>query len=485
MKRYIFFAAFLVFALCLCFGIVADNTPILTGDANIDSGIYTITNKLGGENLNAFNFDYSDEGYAYIDEPSGDEGESILILKQEDGTYLLYPQNEEGKYAFFMDDNADGHVAKAEELTASSYFNISAADGGYVITNNGGLALGISDETRHKKSLVCGSEYLGGDEQKWEISAVPVTSIELKTVATSQEVRLNSVSAVYAIVKPAYMKRFVEWYSSDETVLMIDDDGTFCALGVGTATVTAKLGDVIKSIDIKVVDKSAFTWYSQNLAINGGWRGDELSGVYFQSGGTYKRFIINGHNRGLDWMDSGCFLTSIAMVLHNLGARYGAGYDFRFEADGNLEVDPYITALANSGNRGLLTPSGTLYNDPILVRYGPMEKAFTLYGQPIELVQRYDVTKASLKAALDMHPEGVIVGMKNSYNGTHYVVVTECINPNADPENYRFIIYDSAGLRASHAYNVPFELSISYDSMRYNYSHMRSMIVFNIVPTEE
>ena len=486
MNRYKLLFAALALALCVCLGIAVSSTDA-ESTAALDSGIYVVTNKSNGNNLNAFDFSYADGGYAYTDSPSGDEGENILLLKQDNGTYLLYPQSEAGKYAYCMDGGkADGRVAKSEQLTDTSYFNITYRDGGYVITNSAGFALGVGEDTLYKKTLVDGAEYASTEEQKWEFTSVDVSSLELKTVLTNGEAKLNSVSAVYAVTKPAYMKNFVEWSSSDESVLLIDTDGTFCALSVGTATVTATLGNVSESIDITVVDEEAFTWYSQHLASSGGWHGGDLSGVYFQSGGSYKRFIINGFNRGLDWMDQGCFLTSIAMVLHNLGARYDAGYDFRFEADGNLEIDPYVAALANSGNRGLTSSHGTLYGNPILISYGQLRSSFTLYGQPVKFTQTYGVTKASLKAALDNHPEGVIVCMQNSYNGTHYVVVTDCINPDAEnPNNYRFAIYDASGLKASEGDNVPFELSISYDDMHYRYSNMRSMIVFDIVAEEE
>ncbi len=483
MKKYIFAICAIALALCLCLGIMADTASDKDIAAPFESGIYTIKNVSNGQNLNAFDIKYSDAGYAYTDEESGEEGENVLLLKQDDGSYLLYPQSEEGKYAYCL---SDGKLAKSEEITVASYFEIAESDGGYLIKNKGGQALFVSDETLYKKPLVNSRDVSGDTAEKWELSKVEISSFELKTITKFNKVKLNSVSAVYAVVKPAYMKNFIEWYSSDESVLLIDDDGTFCAVGTGKATVTAMLDGTMKSIEITVVDEEAFTWYSQHLAANGGWYGNELSNVYFQSGGSYKRFIINGYNRGLDWLDEGCFLTSVAMVLRNLGARYEDGYDFRFDADGALEVDPYVAALANSGNRGLASSRGTLYNNPILIRYGQVEKAFTLHGQPIELVQKYSVTKSALKKALDAHPEGVIVGMKNSHNGTHYIVVTECINPEAtNPNNYRFMIYDSAGLSASQGNNVPFELSISYVTMRYRYSHMRSMVYFNIVPTEE
>ena len=476
MRKYLTVLLAIAFSLCLSFVIMADDN----GNAVLEDGIYNIKNTSSGEYLNAYDFSYNKNGYAYTDVKHDEEGENVLVLRQDDGSYLLYPQSEGGKYAFFSakDDNA---VMKSEEITERSYFTVSYEADGYTISDADGMYLSVGDEKLLNKTLVIKSGVKEGGSQKWEFSRVEVSSLELKMVTTSCVAKVNSVSAVYAVTKPAYMKQFIQWSSSDEAILMIDDDGTFCALSEGVATVTARLGNITQSIDVTVVDKDAFTWYSQHLAYDGGWHGGELSNVYFQSG-SYRRFIINGFNRGLDWMDQGCFLTSIAMVMHNLGARYEGGYDFRFDADGALEIDPYTAALANSNNRGLTSSKGTLYNNPILISYGRLNSAYTLHGRPVKFTQSYGVSKAALKAALDLHPEGVIVCMKNSYNGTHYIVVTECINPDAaSPSDYRFMIYDSAGLRASHGNNVPFELSISYDDMRYRYSHMRSMIVFNIV----
>lgn len=474
-NRHIFLYAVFVFALLLCIGIAAESGP--------ESGIYTMKNIADGTCLNAFDFQYAADGNAYTDTPSGEEGENILLLKQEDGTYLLYPQSEAGKYAFFAEGTGN-RVSKSEELTEASYFRISGDASGYVITTADGTCLGTTaKKTLYRKQLVMTEEYAEADTQKWELTSVPVSSLELKIVADT--VAVHSVSAVYALVKPSYMKNFVTWSSSDERILLIDDDGSFCALSEGTATVTATLDGISASIDVTVVDADAFTYYSQHHTTGGKWNGEDLAKVYFYSG-SYKRFLINGYNRGLDWMDEGCAITAVATVLHNLGARYEDGYDFRFEADGDLEADPYTVALANSGNRGLTGPTGTLYYNPIMMNLRKITDGFTLYGQKLEAKTLHGVTKAKLKAQLDAHPEGVIVAMKNNYNGSHYIVVTECVNPDAKRANdYQFKIYDPSGLHRYDGEDVLFEKSISYVTMRYRYYHMLSMVVFDFVPEDE
>ena len=69
-------------------------------EEELASGIYTIKNQADGTYLNAFDFAYAKDGYAYTAKYSGEEGENILLIRQDDGTYLLYPQSESGKYAF-------------------------------------------------------------------------------------------------------------------------------------------------------------------------------------------------------------------------------------------------------------------------------------------------------------------------------------------------------------------------------------------------
>lgn len=449
---------------------------------NINSGVYTVKNKASGQYINAFDFSFADGGYAYVANRSQSAGEDILFLALDDGSFLLYPQSESGKYAFALGSDVKGErITKSEETGELSEFYLRGDENGYVIATSGGHVLGITEQSQlYKKTLVLTEEYSGEDTQLWTLEPVEVSSLELRTV--SERVRKNSVSAVYALVKPAYMKQFIQWTSSDEDILLIDDDGSFCALEEGVVTVTATVGNLSESIEVTVLDKGAFTWYSQHLVSDGGWHGDILKDVYFYAG-VHERYIINGFNHNIDWMDQGCYITSVAMVLHNLGARYTDGYDFRFDAEGNLEVDPYVASLSNSRNHGLTTSSGTLYGNPISVNLSAITSNVTLHGQPIT-ANRYGFSKQLLKELLDKHPEGVIVGMHKGKD-SHYIVVSECLNPYANPSEYRFQIYDSAGLRRNHADNVPFEKSMSYVTIGYRYASMLSITVFDIAPVEE
>lgn len=475
-KRLILFLITAVLFSLLCCTAFADDT--------LKSGVYTIQNLSDGTYLNAFDRSYTKWGYAYTDKHTGDEGENILVIAREDGTYLLYPQSEMGKYAFTVaDEKVGSRISKSEEITEGSAFKVIRSEEGYTVETANGLVLGVTDGQKlYRKQLVLTEEKGSETSKLWDFCEVPITSVEVKTV--SDKVRVNSVSAAYVLVKPAYMANFATWESSNENVVMVDDDGSFCALSVGKATITATVSGISASITVEVVDADAFTWYSQHLAVGGGWHAKELEKVYFYSG-AYKRFIVGGYNRGLDWMDEGCAITSVAIVLKNLGARYEKGYDFRFEADGNLEADPYTVALANTNNKGLSGPTGTLYYNPVMMSLHNITSNFTLYGQPLSYKTTNGVTKAKLKEALDAHPEGVIVYMQNRHNGSHYIVVTECINPDAAKANdYKFKIYDPSGLTGPDGNNVAFEKSISYVTMRYRYSNMVSMTVINFAPED-
>lgn len=451
--------------------------------ADVDSGVYKIKNKATGYYLSAFDLDSDNEGCAHVTSGGADGADAVFVEKQPDGTFLLYPLGEGGEYPLSVDFfDAGANIRKAIEVSERSYFTIADSGEGYVFSPNDGVAIGATEEVLlGGKTLVLCEAYSGVDTQLWTLEPVAATSLELKTV--SERVRKNSVSAVYALVQPTYLKHFIKWTSSDESLLLIDDDGSFCALDDGIVTVTATIGDISRSIEVDIRDADAFTWYSQHLVSDGGWRGDELKNVYFYSG-VHERYIINGFNKNIDWMDQGCYITSVAMLLHNLGARYTDGYDFRFDVEGNLEIDPYVASLSNSRNHGIYTSSGTLYGDPISVNIAAIASNVTLHGRPITITRTGGFSKKALKEMLDKHPEGVIVGMHMGQD-SHYIVVYECLNPYANPSEYRFQIFDSAGLRRNHADDVAFEKSMSYLTIGYRYSNMISMTVVDIVPEEE
>ncbi len=473
MKKYLLTICTVIISCFLC-------VSALAAEEALQTGVYTLKNKASGQYMRAFDMADAEGGYAYTAAGGGKRETQFLLVLQEDGSYLLYPQSEEGKYALtVVNDMAKEFVSKSEQVAPGSYFHIKGGEDGYTVSTLGGYSLGVSDgAVLYRKTLVLAEEQSGEDTQKWEIAPVRISSFELKMI--SELVNVNSVSAVYAVIEPAYMKNFISWSSSDESILMIDKDGSFCALSEGTAVVTATLGDLSRSMEVTVVDDTAFVWYSQHNAINGGWHASELNEVYFYSG-SLKRYIIDKNNKKLDWMDQGCYLSSVAMVLRNMGARLNDGYDFRFDASGALEIDPYTTSLANSNNYGLTTSGGTLYGNPILVYINRIMSNVTLYGQKLVAKTYNSVTKESLKAMLDKHPEGVIVWMSKPPGTSHYIVVTKCLNPNAKPEDYRFQMYDSASYKREKGNNVPFEQTISY-SGGYRFSNMIRMHVFDFVP---
>lgn len=455
--------------------------PAAANDGGVESGVYTVCHTESGLYLDCFNHAYAAGGYAYADRASGRDGQMIYFDRQADGTYLLYPQSENGGFAFRIENNEIGaRIEKSEKIDELSYFDVTAENGSVRISPHGSpLVLGVSAKQKlYRKTLFTLEEAAGGSA--FTLSPVAVTSLSLKTVG--ENLRVNSVGTVYAVITPACMKKNLRWSCSDEAVLLLDDDGSFCAIGTGEVTVTAAVGDVSASITFTVTNAPAFTFYSQHMTAGGGWHAEELRDISFYAG-AFKRFIIPGFNHGLDWMDQGCGITSIATVLHNLGARYNDGYDFRFEADGNIEADPYTVALANTGNIGLTEESGTLYGNPILIYLSNITSRFTLYRRPIVATETPISSVKAVRDALKEHPEGVIVYMQYGEN-SHYAVFTECLNPaENNPAYLRFRIYDPAATLRGFGDNVLFEESMSYMT-GYRYGSVVKMITFSLKEDE-
>ncbi|MBQ9428924.1 MAG: hypothetical protein IJU41_05190 [Clostridia bacterium] len=472
MKKHIFE---ILYFLCFCAFLTA---AVCAAGEGVESGVYTVRHDGSGLYLDCFNHAYAREGYAYADKESGADGQMIFFARQEDGTYLLYPQSENGAFALRCPAAEVGaRIEKSEFIDEFSYFDVTADGGAVRIRPHGSpLVLGTAENQKLYRKTLFTLEAPEAADSTFTLSPVAVTSLSLKTVG--EAVRTGSVGAVYAVITPACMKKSVVWSCSDPSILLLDDDGSFCALSAGEVTVRAEVGDFSASVTFSVTDAPAFTFYSQHMAPDGGWHADELKNVSFYAGG-FQRFMIPGFNHGLDWMDEGCGITSIATVLHNLGARYNDGYDFRFEAEGNIEADPYTVALANTGNAGLSEASGTLYGNPILIYLSNITSRFTICRRPITAVETPISSVAAVRDALKTHPEGVVVYMQYGGN-SHYVVFAECLNPSeTDARRLRFRIYDPAATTRDFGDGVLFEDSMSYKT-GYRYGSVVKMITFGL-----
>lgn len=456
----------------------------------LESGVYRIRNLSTGLYIDAYDFVYDTKGSAYLDEKNGGEAQDIYVERLDDGTYVLHPQSEGGKYVLsYKNGTKRGSViTKAENVEKTEKFVIySSSNGNYTVSpavsGSGSVTLGVSSQlSGYKHNYLSIEKYTGSRAQQWGFEPIPTDGISLAFVST--KVKLYAVGTFYATLTPYnFGARNVEWTSSDENVLMIDGEGNYCALAPGKVTVTAVSGDKSTSCTVTVSKDAAFTWYSQHSAANSDWNGTALSGISFTSSGVRKRFMIDKYGRGADWMDEGCYLASVAMVLNNMGAKLTKGYDFRSGQTDNLPADPYTVALANSGNNGATNSRGVLYGNPILVSRSNIESRFNVGGKSITSTMSYDVSKKAIKEALDEHPEGVIVYFSRpSRNRTHYIVFTKCVNPGEkNPNNYKFEVCDSASYDAARGDHVLFEESISYTSEGYRMSSAVSMITWSIV----
>lgn len=82
----------------------------------------------------------------------------------------------------------------------------------------------------------------------------PITSIELSTISASLEV-METLQLNAAILPEDSDKKELEWYSSDEEVTAVDENGLVTALKLGTAVITVKdkCGDATSQCNINVI----------------------------------------------------------------------------------------------------------------------------------------------------------------------------------------------------------------------------------------
>ena len=187
----------------------------------------------------------------------------------------------------------------------------------------------------------------------------------------------------------------LSWSSSNEDVMLVGEDGSWCAVGLGSATITVSCGDAKTSFNVTVTDKNAYTWFSQNNIYTSDWDATDLKFLYFSSGGRLSKFAIDQKEYGeaTAWIDIGCGNCATAMVLKNMGAVKTHGYDFRTGQTGGLVPDPYTVALANSGNFGADSNKNVLYGDPVYMNWSYTVGQFNVDGKAVELSRVYYPSK--------------------------------------------------------------------------------------------
>ena len=348
------------------------------------------------------------------------------------------------------------HFLCAERDGAEVYFAFTAGE-------DGGMLLTVTSEP------ACG--------WRAELCRPQKMTLSMNTVKTRPYVAYTDLRVV---TEPAYFAKYTEWDSSDRRVLVVDDNGDFCALTEGDVVITVRFGDTVLTCEVNVSNDNRFAWYSQNNVSTGGWNGDALSGLYYIGDGMKKRCAANNSTKKTDWMSEGCSLCSIAQVLNNMGARYTDGYDFRSGISGNIMADPYTVALANLGHKGPEQGNVTLYGDPIMTRHNAIAAAFNVKGKTVTVKQKYAVTKKAIKEALDECPWGVIVCFENKAYGTHYITFNRCLNPDAEtPNDYIFTISDPAAVEPTIASDTVFEESYAYKVLHYRLGQAQLMQIWS------
>lgn len=482
-----------VFSALSCFGIgLSASESESTGNALLRNGIYRIRNVSNGMYLSAYTGTSSFVGKAYLKnfDPS-DNGQCFLITS-ENGEYRFSPMNENANYSLSWAGGTAagsliGSVPTAEDSLFMKFELSLLSDGNYTISHTRGDnaygVLGVSElRTDSKDPYASFVNFLQSDmSQQWQFELVPTTRITAAYNIT--KVRLYTTGKFYARKYPFNMVTDdIVWTSSDDEVLMIGENGVWCALSEGEVRVTASVDNVSVSFTVKVSPDYAFTWFSQNNIFTSDWDGTILQKVFFSAGGIKRVFALDAKASPYysNWIDSGCGLCSVAQVLHNLGATYANGYDLRSGQNGDIPADPYSVALANTGNRGALNENETINGNPTYMSWRSVLSKFYVNGEEVTSRKINYPSRETIKKLLDTHPQGLVAQLVSG-SKNHYVVIGKCINPDAVfSAQFRFTLYDPAAYFPEKGDGVPFEESTSYTYEKYRYTSILSVMVVDV-----
>lgn len=459
----------------------------------LSDGVYNIVNCSTGQYLDVYDMVYEPTGKAYLSAKSGESGQDFLIKRQDDGTYIIYPQSENGLYSLSYEfDIMEGEfISKKDQVSNQSKFNIIPTNYNenyisYTVKpacmSDDMLSLGLSGVNGSYGFPLAGLK-LNDNSPACQWQFIRVSSASLSIPCGYVNVKQGDYYDINELITPRHLIGNMVWESSDPEIATVDKYGIVYGASDGTAVITVSCGNQTAYTTVRVSSFTAYTWYSQHNTYSGGWDAVSLKNLYFTTfAGTKKLFFVDGYKTADDWMDLGCKLCSEAMILHNMGAKLVSGYDFRTDETDMLDADPYTVALANAGLSGVNVQSVRAANNPVLVNHHLINPRFTVNGKAITTQEFHGNNLKHIKELLDVHPEGVVVGMYNSSRDTtHYVVFTECLNPDDPNGNYEFRICDAAASVPELGDNVPFKESISYVSLGYGYWSIFEYSVYNIV----
>lgn len=209
-------------------------------------------------------------------------------------------------------------------------------------------------------------------------------------------------------------------------------------------------------------------WYSQynaNVLGCAYWDTYLLDNLYFTGYDENKCFKVDNSNN--DLMSKGCAISSFAMVLKNLNSKTSSNcWDFRTNFYGKLIPDPFTLTLRNNNisSKPVYDSSTLKYKYTKSLSATPVK--LNVSRTISDLVQDFGHTAHNIPSAnindvtslLSTHPEGVIVGLKNSSAALpeHWIVF--CPSNNSDG----YVVYDPATGNSLKGNGVAFTSSYSY-----------------------
>lgn len=169
----------------------------------ITDGMYNIVNKKTGLYIDVVDIRYDAKGSGYLDKQSGQDGQDHVVTRQEDGSYLIIPQSEEGKYKLRVSaPGQNGKIQKSTAVDQSAVFNIEPQKNGFYTIHPAGaenVGFALSAGGRYGTELSVAA-YDAGDSQLWTF--VPVTPRAITLSASSTQGRVYDINTLTATVSP-------------------------------------------------------------------------------------------------------------------------------------------------------------------------------------------------------------------------------------------------------------------------------------------
>ena len=439
-----------------------------------EDGAYLIINTESGLYLTAGRDYYLRTSFSLSDY-SENKHQIFTLTRQPDLTYSVISSLDTGFVAISRDWKSvpNSLTINTKESVDARFQIVMTGDGEYTISC---MAPDAADLVLSgNRTRVEWEGFDGRVSSSWKLEKVSAMTIELEPSKISMAAGQKKL--VTPKVFPAGNETEISFFSSDSSVAVVNGNGLITAERNGSTVITAVLGDLSATCEVEVSGITASTFYSQHNISTGGWDGVSLTNIRFSG----KLFAVEGFAHNLDWMDEGCLICCYAMILNNLGATLNDGYDFRTGRTTNIEPDPYTVALANSGNRGAENAYSRLYGDPVSVQTSRLLSRFTVGTSQLTLSANLGRSRAMIKEALEEHPEGVIVEFYVNENLRHFIVFTECINPDDANGRYEFIVCDPAASDRENGDHVPFTECTSYQSIGYRYYNIVSIKAINVL----